>query len=143
MTSKEIQEMIIDLEDQIERFGVMNTFNLQLSILKSYKQDLERLEALEQENKEYFEIITKQAYLLNNKHIDRPFIEILQQENEKLKKAIEILKDHVQFKLVPIVSNDAILEGAYHFGIKIDKYGYYATLPKIEAEVLKEVLEND
>ena len=44
MTSKEIQEMITDLEDQIERFGVMNTFNLQLSILKSYKQDLERLE---------------------------------------------------------------------------------------------------
>lgn len=63
--------------------------------INTIKQDLERLEVLEKENKEYFEIITKQAYLLNNKHIDRPFIEILQQENEKLKKAIEIFKTFI------------------------------------------------
>lgn len=83
MTSKEVQEMIIDLEDQIERFGVMNTFRLQLSILKSYKQDLERLEVLETSVLEY-------------KDKDNLFWETaqnnvsLRQENEKLKKALEL-----------------------------------------------------
>lgn len=53
MTSKEINDMIIDLENQIECFGGMSQFNYQLSILKSYKQDLERLEMLEIENQEW------------------------------------------------------------------------------------------
>ena len=131
MTSKEIQEMIIDLEDQIERFGVMNTFNLQLSILKSYKQDLERLEELEKENKEYFEIITKQAYLLNNKHIDRPFIEILQQENEKLKKAFKILTQRIIIK-----THKNFLFGGRH----LDIANTTMKLTDEEYELLKEVL---
>ena len=105
-------------------------------------QDIVKLrKQMQENNRNFYEqpiVITyRQAIQIENECL------VLEQENEKLKKAIEILKDHVQFKLVPIVSNDPILEGAYHFGIKIDKYGYYATLPKIEAEVLKEVLENE
>lgn len=47
MTSKEVQKMIIDVENDIERFGGMIQFYYQLNILRSYKQDLERLEKLE------------------------------------------------------------------------------------------------
>lgn len=99
------------------------------------KQDLERLKALEKENKEYFEIITKQAYLLNNKHIDRPFIEILQQENEKLKKAIEIIKNKLELEF----NLDEYWKGVhYHLwsenGCEITKQEY---------ELLKEVLDNE
>ena len=62
------------------------------------KKDLERLEELEKENQELkeqhekdFEIICKQAYLLNNKHIDRPII-------EKYQKAIKFLKELFNLK---------------------------------------------
>lgn len=72
MTSKEIQDMIIDLENQIKCFGGMSQFNYQLDILKSYKQDLERLEVLE----------------LSNKTLDQ-ICETQHEENEKLIKAIE------------------------------------------------------
>lgn len=65
----------------------------------------------------------------------------LEQENSKLKKATATIKEHVQFIIKPIESNDPVLEGVYHFGIKVDgKYGYYTTLYKDEAIPLKEVL---
>ena len=38
-----------------------------------------------------FEVLVKQAYLLNNKHIDKPIIELYKLENEKLKKAVTML----------------------------------------------------
>lgn len=135
MTSKEAFTKIMKI------YGDTNSLEGTYELFLKIKHDLERLETLEQENKE-LKICNKEIeelYLNENKHWCET-IDSLRKENEKLKMAIEILKDHVQFKLVPIVSNDPILEGVYHFGIKIDKYGYYAILPKIEAEVLKEVL---
>lgn len=125
MTSKEALEML--RKDLAKLLKIDNVDWLEFAIIK---QDLERLEVLEKD---------LQDEINNYQEMGRLWHES-EKENEKLKMAIEILKDHVQFKLVPIVSNDPILEGAYHFGIKIDKYGYYATLPKIEAELLKEVL---
>ena len=91
----------------------------------------ERLEALEKENKEYFEIITKQAYLLNNKHIDRPFIEILQQENEKLKKAFQILTQRIVIK----AHRNFLFGGRY-----LDVANTTMKLTDEEYELLKEVL---
>lgn len=100
-------------------------------------QDLERLEALEKENKKWREIVGCNLCEALGR-------EILLEENEKLKKVIATIKEHVQFIIKPIESTDPALEGLYHFCIKIyDKYGYYETLYKDEAEVLKEVLENE
>ena len=80
MTSKEVQEMIDEIEDQIERFGIMNSMKVQLSVLKSYKQDLERLEMLEQENKEWKEY----SFLLEiSKQHEKS-------KSEKLKKQLDI-----------------------------------------------------
>lgn len=95
MTSKESLE-------QIKRDGVFLNSNGEIDSKRTCEcfsdycnkinQDLERLEHLEKENQELkeqhekdFEIICKQAYLLNNKHIDRPFI-------EKYQKFIDFLK---------------------------------------------------
>ena len=87
MTSKEVQEMIIDFEKQIEQFGEMITLTNQLSVLKSYKQDLERLECLEKEYKDYqnLSIQVRNAFQISNRN--------LTQQNEKLKKAI---KDEIE-----------------------------------------------
>jgi hypothetical protein len=59
-----------------------------------------KYEELEKENQELkeqhekdFEIICKQAYLLNNKHIDSPFI-------EKYQKAIDILKIQISLEKI-------------------------------------------
>lgn len=96
-------EALDELSLMINREKHINSeLNKKINDLKqTIKQDLERLEVLEKENKEYFEIISKQAYLLNNKHIDKPIIEKLIQENEKLKNAIEIIKNYYKFKLFP------------------------------------------
>lgn len=82
MTSKEIQQKIIELENQIEQFGEMITLTNQLSILKSYKQDLERLEVLEELGKGQMNYIKEQCSC----------IDTLTQENEKRKKVIKIIK---------------------------------------------------
>lgn len=87
MTSKEIQEMIIDLEEQIERFGGMSQFNYQLDILKSYKQDLERLEVLEKENEELK--LWNEKYFSELKRWGYPEAPIHISEYAKLKKALE------------------------------------------------------
>lgn len=84
MTSKEIQEMIIDFEKQIEQFGEMITLTNQLSILKSYKQDLERLETLENNSNK----VIKDSVALMNKNLE------LQRENEKLKKKLDIYQKY-------------------------------------------------
>ena len=47
---------------------------------------------MNEQHEKDFEIICKQAYLLNNKHIDRPFI-------EKYQKAIDILKNKLKLSL--------------------------------------------
>lgn len=131
MTSKEALERLG--AEKLARGELIRNDSKVEPYIECINKDLERLEVLEKENIELKEL----------QELNKQGLWNLKQENEKLKKALKILKDHVQFKLVPIVSNDPILEGAYHFGMKIDKYGYYATLPKIEAEVLKEVLGDE
>lgn len=111
MTSKEIQQKIIGFENQIEQFGEMITLTNQLSILKSYKQDLERLEALEKENKKWREIVGCDLCEALGR-------EILLEENEKLKKIIKenfcyspnALYDKVFFKWTGPVMEDEIIE---------------------------------
>lgn len=122
MTSKEIQEMIDEIEDQIERFGVMNSMKVQLSVLKSYKQDLERLEMLEKEKTEL--LLAHSRVLKSSSETNRLTLEILK-ENEKLKTAIEILKDFVNIDNFSINANG------------------FTELSKLDYELLKEVLVND
>lgn len=130
MTSKEALERLG--AEKLARGELIRNDSKVEPYIECINKDLERLEALENENKEYFEIITKQAYLLNNKHIDRPFIEILQQENEKLKKAIEILKKYYKFKLFP-----PAMDNIPEISISTDWEHY---ISKQEFELLKEVL---
>ena len=88
----------------------------------------ERLEVLEKENKELkdqhekdFEIISKQAYLLNNQHIDKPIIELYKQENKKLKKAVTML----------------------YLVAKLYDMEVYNNLDEKDKNLLEEVLSND
>lgn len=112
MTSKEINDMIIDLENQIERFGGMSQFNYQLDILKSYKQDLDRLEVLE----------------LSNKTLDQ-ICETQHEENEKLIKVLDILKDKVRITVkIPYVWIET-KDNCLYFKVNQQEY-----------ELLKEVL---
>jgi hypothetical protein len=92
MTSKEALDKICKVKIYQKEASAYDYLGKEIykEEIEIIKQDLERLEVLEQENQEYFEIICKQAYLLNNKHIDKPIIEKLIQENEKLKKALEL-----------------------------------------------------
>lgn len=98
MTSKEVQKMIIDVENDIERFGGMIQFNYQLNILRSYKQDLERLEVLEKainilkektklEVKEKVIPFNNMLYLKVGKGLY--YYELTQQEYELLKEVLE------------------------------------------------------
>lgn len=101
MTSKEIQEMINVIEDQIERFGPMNSLKVQLSVLKSYKQDLDRLEKLEKvfsDLKSMFEINIGidcgNEYFMEIKQLDSRISELIPQEDiEIFKEVLECQKD--------------------------------------------------
>ncbi len=112
MTSKEALE-------QLEQYITNKKGRLSIFIklyFEIIKQDLERLKVLEKENKEYFDTICKQAYLLNNKHIDKPIIEMYIQENEKLKSIIKEnfgyseTTDRVFFNYTEPVMEDEIIE---------------------------------
>lgn len=95
---------------------------------ETIEQDLERLEKLEKEYpelkaqtyKDYIQLLYNQSYLIA--------------EVEKYKKAIELLKKCVGFKLV-IDSVDSVrgIEAKYE----------YSDISKKEYELLKEVLENE
>lgn len=94
MTSKEVQEMINVIEDQI-RFGIMNSSKAQLCVLKSYKQDLERLEKLEKvfsDLKSMFEINIGidcgNEYFIEIKQPDSRISELIPQEDIKIFKEI-------------------------------------------------------
>ena len=81
------------------------------------KQDLERLEVLEKEHLPYLQLLTNNAkYQCDN--------EMLLQENEKLKKAIDILKKYLY----------VVMDNSGHI---INADGY---LLKQEYDLLKEVL---
>ena len=111
-----------------------------LEMLNIIKQDIERLE---KENQELWYNISKQAYLLNSKHIDSPFI-------ERYQKAIEILKDKpfvLEFGLSVFEWYEE--EKIYYYSYEYTEYfgedlvyrckEYYLT--QQEYEIIKEVLE--
>lgn len=56
-----------------------------LNLIKQINELKKENQELKEQHEKDFEIICKQAYLLNNKHIDRPFI-------EKYQKFIDFLK---------------------------------------------------
>lgn len=94
MTSKEVQEMINVIEDQI-RFGIMNSLKAQLWVLKSYKQDLDRLEKLEKvfsDLKSMFEINIGidcgNEYFIEIKQSDSGISELIPQEDIKIFKEV-------------------------------------------------------
>lgn len=88
-------------------------------------QDLERLEALEKENKEIEEL-----YLNENKHWCET-IDSLRKENEKLKKAFQILTQRIVIK-----AHRNFLFGGRH----LDIANTTMKLTDEEYELLKEVL---
>lgn len=98
--------------------------NLTQTDYELIKQDLERLEQLEKENQELWYNVSKQAYLLNSKHIDSPFI-------ERYQKAIEIMK--YKFVNIPVLIDTSCF----------DEYCMYVIcneLTEQEYDLLKEVL---
>lgn len=94
-------------------------------MLTKILKDLERLEALEKENKEIEEL-----YLNENKHWCET-IDSLRKENEKLKKAIEILKRRV-ISLKGIKDCESATE--------YNRYTSLGLITQQEYELLKEVL---
>lgn len=94
LSSKEVQEMINVIEDQI-RFGIMNSSKAQLWVLKSYKQDLDRLEKLEKvfsDLKSMFEINIGidcgNEYFIEIKQSDSGISELIPQEDIKTFKEV-------------------------------------------------------
>lgn len=88
----------------------------------------QRLEELEKENQELWYNVSKQAYLLNSKHIDSPFI-------ERYQKAIEILKKIFDFE----VKQGQYPINEYYF---VDYFRANDTeVSKEQFDLLKEVLE--
>ena len=132
MTSKEALKQLnnfISREKHInsERNKTIN------ECINTIKQDLERLETLEKQNEELFGICAKQAYIINNKHIDKTFNEELQEENEKLKKVIEIIKNK-RVNLNLLFQEPNTLEAYNNYCLPIYK------LTQQEYELLNEVL---
>lgn len=117
MTSKEALERYYS--NLIYGNGGFQTYQEELEGLKVIKQSLERLEMLEQSNN----ILEK---LSGNQH---ETIKNLTEENEKLKKAIEILKDHIE-----IYSQGEFMSGELYGISCVD------SLDQQEYELLKEVL---
>ena len=76
MTSKEAFEKIMRI------YGDTNSLEGTYELFLKIKQDLERLEALEKENKPYLELLTNNAKYQNDN-------QILQQENQDLWQQIE------------------------------------------------------
>ena len=119
MTSKEILSKIVHIIHQhVDSFEYPDK-QLHEDVVTIYK-DLERLKELEKEYEKLFEICTKQAYLLNNKHIDKPIIEQL----------IKAIKDEIEL----------LIERRFN-AYACDNYEVYNVIDAI-IEELKEVLGN-
>ena len=128
MNSKEALEIIIfRLTSHEEDLELRETDKKAIEIIK---QDLERLEVLEKEYEEYkkLSIEVRNAFQICNRN--------LSQENEKLKKAIEILKIKTPIQFL----------GFNKYGAKpyeIISNGVVIGLDQQEYELLKEVLGNE
>ena len=136
MTSKEALECIIwRLTSHEEDLELRETDKKEIEIIK---QDLERLEALEKENKELWENIEK--YNHKFAEVERKKADLMQQ-NEKLKKAIEII---IREKIKPSAFLGILKDYKYHNKVDIpyEKVSIYldCELSQQEYELLKEVL---
>ena len=123
MKNKEALEVLETLADNIDykdySVSTQNLVNKCFGKLEAY---LQRLEELEKENQD----------LKDNETIVSDYGVYLWNENEKLKKAIEILKDRIRPILVP--SNDVYI-------LRTNAWSYI--IQEQEYELLKEVLENE
>lgn len=134
MTSKECLYEILGMLNY-EQMDVCEKNNY----LKIISQDLDRLEQLEKENKE----LNRQLDVFFNK-LDKTTIRAidlisydLQDENTKLRKSIEILKD--KFEIV-ICKNDFPISGInYSIRFKISNDGVWAHITQEDCELLEEV----
>ena len=130
MNSKEALERIVDNFGECEVGSRYYDLDF-LKDINTIKQDLERKEELEKENQEMKNHIDSEVdFLTNELHEQKERNIDLYRRYEKLKKAIEILKDKSKL----ILKND---NGYY---IECGKYGYL-DLTQQEYELLKEVLE--
>ena len=120
MTSKEALEELVSIYNGIQ-YGIQYDVEDIIELFDIIKQDLERLEVLESNSNK----VIKDSVKLINKNLE------LQQENEKLKKVISILKEHLHVKELDI---DYVLD---FNGL----YGDHLTKP--EYDLLKEVLDNE
>ena len=113
-------------KNKLNEFGFSMSIEMAKDILNTFNQDLERLEVLERNSDK----VIKDSVKLINRNLE------LQQENEKLKKAIEIIieKD----------VNIQILLNSFRFELGLEFYNkhdfIYEQLTQQEYELLKEVL---
>lgn len=141
MTSKEALE-------QLEQYITNEKGRLSIFIklyFEIIKQDLERLEALKKENKELKQILEKAEEVeqenlilkIDNEQLNHIANERLK-KNEKLKKAIDILKDRL------CVRNGTLsfTRDSYYLGIK-GSFKDIKELTQQEYDLLKEVLGNE
>lgn len=122
MNSKEALEILI--------YFVNGTGNKEKNIYyKTIKQDLDRVEQLEKENQE----------LLVNKNVAQGIAINLKEENDKLKKAIDILKDKFDIKISHTIEDIPIII------ISLEETGewYCIDISEEQYNLLKEVIEND
>ena len=99
-----------------------------LEDIETIKQDLDRLEQLEKENQE----------LVVNKNVAQGIAIKLKEENDRLKKALEILKDKFKFEL-----GVSVVKEKYYYSLEFLYNNQYFTISQEEYKLLKEVLDND
>ena len=141
MTSKEIIEReIVKLTTSIQlALGCVPAMNInielcqqKLSELKQIKQDLDKLKQLEKENKELKEDL-EESFDYNA--LRQLKINSLEEENTKLKKALDILKEYIC-----ISKRRNEVNGNYDISC-IYSLGSYKDITKDEYELLKGELE--
>jgi superfamily I DNA/RNA helicase len=126
MTSKEALKDISYLI--LQEVDNLKYKDLWKEALNTIKQDLERLEALEKENQELNDVIEKYNHL----NVQSFFIRDRErEENEKLKKAFEILKNKTKIKAYPFANRLSFENGCTRYEYKLTQQEY---------DLLKEVL---
>lgn len=128
MNSKECLERLlkyvnINEADLITKYGYSA-----LNDIKTIKKKLDKLEKLEEEN----------LVLLVNKNAAQCIAKKFKEENDKLKKALEILKSKFKFEL-----GVSVVKEKYCYSLEFLYNNQYFTITQEQYELLKEVLRND
>ena len=139
MTSKEALDKLYTARDEnllYDQCGIIFSIDL----FNIVKKDLERLEALEKENEklsiEIDDLLDDKIELVvKNKQQDM-LIGKLIQENEKLKQAIDIIKDKFKFEL-----GVSVVKEKYCYSLEFLFNNQYFSITKEEYELLKEVIK--